>query len=865
MSHKLISIMAVWDEQNMIALSIESTKDIVFEYVILIKKGTDKTKEVVEWCKSKWNLNIRIIETDIKLREARKLAVELTKEYADYYLIQDGDEIYFTEEELKNMGRESINDLMNQSYDHCETTIIYLYHDLLHTKVNNTWLVPHPFLIKNLPEIFWPEKGDLPYLLFDWGKKKYKLYNSDIQYKSWNNGLCDTELKEKRPFKFDCNIKNYSRLFKREVFTSWHDGNNDVSIDQYCLENDPRCKWYKENIKNNVRLEEIIEHYEKEDNLNYIEKYDESKFYQYPNIIKRYINIGLLKGINNLDDLENQSIKLFYYNTTKIGNFGDILSRYIIKKISGVEPLHYFNPSIDEFNNMKEPNLLSTGSILNFANKNSIIWGSGIIDNGWSMNWGINNILKDSITCVRGPLSSEKLKDKIDISIDKFGDPSLLLKDLYNPKIQKKYKLGIIPHLNDEPFITELKILDENVKIISLRCENNDESIEDKIDEMLECELIISSSLHGLIIPIVYEIPVFYFRRIKDYYKNDIDDQYHNQILTKYKDFFYSIYQNEYIPEIKIDWSAFSSKEIIEKFNFYKHPSLITNRVNDLLTSYPFRKLLNENKIYYITTRLDESSHVNFALLRSKYKSKIVCIDYEDSKKLNFNNNDVYFLNCLASSDMAKFFLNLKTKQVINKLVLHCSGNLDFIPIKTLNVFDLIFYETLYTYKRSYVKEHINNLRSFGINTEIFKNKNLEKKYDYIWVGSINDQLKRFTEITKLVDNKNSKILFVGDFNSQEDIEKISRLLKDGYKIEVKPRCSLMGLSYYYNISKCALLTQPEYGGGERCLLEAKYCGLDIKILDNEKLTELDQEKIIFDIDYFTNQIDLGLEKIINK
>ena len=38
MNKKIISVMAVWDEQNMIALSIESTKDIIYEYIILIKK-----------------------------------------------------------------------------------------------------------------------------------------------------------------------------------------------------------------------------------------------------------------------------------------------------------------------------------------------------------------------------------------------------------------------------------------------------------------------------------------------------------------------------------------------------------------------------------------------------------------------------------------------------------------------------------------------------------------------------------------------------------------------------------------------------------------------------------------------------------
>jgi glycosyltransferase involved in cell wall biosynthesis len=46
---KIISIMPVWNEQRMIALSIASTKDIVYQYIVLIKKSTDdKTKGILE-------------------------------------------------------------------------------------------------------------------------------------------------------------------------------------------------------------------------------------------------------------------------------------------------------------------------------------------------------------------------------------------------------------------------------------------------------------------------------------------------------------------------------------------------------------------------------------------------------------------------------------------------------------------------------------------------------------------------------------------------------------------------------------------------------------------------------------------------
>ena len=69
----IVSIMPVWDEQNMIALSLYSTKNFVTEYIIIIQKGIDKTKEVIEYCKKLWNLNITYIESNVKLRLKREL------------------------------------------------------------------------------------------------------------------------------------------------------------------------------------------------------------------------------------------------------------------------------------------------------------------------------------------------------------------------------------------------------------------------------------------------------------------------------------------------------------------------------------------------------------------------------------------------------------------------------------------------------------------------------------------------------------------------------------------------------------------------------------------------------------------------
>lgn len=292
---KIISIIAAWDEQQMIGLSIASTKDIVFQYIIIIKKSTsDKTKEVIEYCKKIWNLNIIMIDSDLKLRDSRKKAIEISKKYADYYLIQDGDEIYFNNSNLNNDTTEILK-LISGGYTFCYTSIVFLEKDLIHTTKdeNLIWLVPHPFLFKNTNDIFWPDYGDMP--CCDPKKYNHKIYNIGEK----NN-----------PFKFDCKIKNFKRIFLREIFTQWHDSDFKGTIEEYADKYHHTVLWYRENIDKDLSLEEIIEKYDKHINSSDEEKYkwhkiyDENKYFKYPEVIHKFISFNKLEGIKELEDLK---------------------------------------------------------------------------------------------------------------------------------------------------------------------------------------------------------------------------------------------------------------------------------------------------------------------------------------------------------------------------------------------------------------------------------------------------------------------------------------------------------------------------------------------------------------------------------
>lgn len=177
-------------------------------------------------------------------------------------------------------------------------------------------------------------------------------------------------------------------------------------------------------------------------------------------------------------------------------NFGDYLSPLIVEMVSGKKVV-YAEP--------KKADMIAIGSILSRERKakgillkrHLHIWGSGT-DRSSRIFSGHH-----TYHAVRGKITQSQIyKARQNPAL---GDPGLLVDQFYDGKAKpdKQFRLGIIPHFVDQkdPRITALASL-ERTKVIDVFS-----PAKQVVNEILQCEFILSSSMHGLIISDSFGIP----------------------------------------------------------------------------------------------------------------------------------------------------------------------------------------------------------------------------------------------------------------------------------------------------------------------------------------------------------------------
>ncbi len=216
----------------------------------------------------------------------------------------------------------------------------------------------------------------------------------------------------------------------------------------------------------------------------------------------------------------------------KAHNFGDEFTAFLIQKLTGQTVVR------TNLGNASTSDIIGCGSVLEVipGNYAGYIWGTGYMYEGTKKTFPNAKVL-----ALRGNLSRTKMfGEKNTLPL---GDPGILC-SLFKPKnIEKKYKVGVIPHYIDQTTPRAKELLAQGAKYINILGD-----IQGVINQICECEFIISSSLHGVIACDSLDVPnrweVFSGQvagagfKFRDYYSSFKDKQQLNQLKEDLLDVF---------------------------------------------------------------------------------------------------------------------------------------------------------------------------------------------------------------------------------------------------------------------------------------------------------------------------------------
>ena len=190
---------------------------------------------------------------------------------------------------------------------------------------------------------------------------------------------------------------------------------------------------------------------------------------------------AIAKVVRRLGGLPPRPIPTYWWSAER--NFGDILSAVVVGHVSRGDPVLV--------SKRYQGKLLAAGSITHRLARGDWVWGAGSISDE-----PITPPPDVRFHAVRGPLTRRTLRAEVP---EIYGDPITLLPRIYSVAQTKRYRVGIVPHLVDIPAVD---VDDPSITKIDVRCD-----WQAVVDHIVACDVILSSSLHGLIVAEAYGIP----------------------------------------------------------------------------------------------------------------------------------------------------------------------------------------------------------------------------------------------------------------------------------------------------------------------------------------------------------------------
>lgn len=165
-------------------------------------------------------------------------------------------------------------------------------------------------------------------------------------------------------------------------------------------------------------------------------------------------------------------------------NFGDDLNPELFEVLSGQQ----FRFEVDR----NAPHILGMGSILEMAAPSSVVCGSGFLQAPRGM-----APTPRRLVAVRGALSRAAFETGDHVIL---GDPAVLISEVITRPEEKRYRFGLIPHIRSVDSWNARN--SKRLKLI-----HPGQSPWDIVREIAQCEIVLSQSLHGLIIADALDTP----------------------------------------------------------------------------------------------------------------------------------------------------------------------------------------------------------------------------------------------------------------------------------------------------------------------------------------------------------------------
>jgi pyruvyltransferase len=279
-----------------------------------------------------------------------------------------------------------------------------------------------------------------------------------------------------------------------------------------------------------------------------------------------------------------RKIKTYYAD---LPNMGDLLNELLIRDVFGQDLVRH-KPSTSELScigsgldcfmetNKSYPKwysyyLKTRSRFIRYSNQ---VWCTGFLFNETQDTPFIREM---NFCSVRGELTKSRVEKIINKKLTiPTGDGGLITPLLFNKPFEKKFKVGVVAHMNEQKHPAFSRILDfyNNSVFIDLRHEPME-----VIKQIAQCEIIISSSLHGLIVADSFGIPSQWIV-VTDALKGD---------GFKFADY-YSAFGLEPNPinMLSMNTPVPTFNQVIDQFKIT--PDMMAKKQKEIFDAFPFKQ-----------------------------------------------------------------------------------------------------------------------------------------------------------------------------------------------------------------------------------------------------------------------------------